>query len=258
VLVRDGLALRRDQPVRERAPMADQLPRDPWHAVLTASDIDQLVGLGLHYPVRYAQGWRTGLPAHDFQVQPLDDLPADIAAEVERLEHELDGRRLVLVAPSGPAYPFYEHDLRHLTEWGDRTGSVLGLREEPRDLDAPWARRLESVALDLSHHRYPSTPAVLRSAGMVVTDCSGLALDAAVTGRPVAALVHVDAPLLLDLEHVFPGPVCRSVEELVERADDYGSELDELRRRLLAPTPDGGAAARVVERIRLEQQAVGA
>ena len=145
---------------------------------------------------------------------------------------------------------------------------MLGVREDARDLDSPWARRLEPLALDLSQHRYPSTQAVLRTAAVVVTDyVGGLALDAAVTGTPVVSLVHdldeTASSLVLDLQHVFPGPVCRTFDELaaaLDRLDEPAApgvaHLDDLRRRLLCDPPDGASAARVVERVRLEQAAV--
>jgi hypothetical protein len=271
IQVRDGLALRWGGPPQRPAPLGkDGLPTSPWHAVLTASDLDQLVGLGLHHPAQFSQGWRTGIPAHDLLVRPLDELPADIVADVTRLEAELAGRRLVLVVPAydGPAaYPFSEAELAQLRDWCTRTGSVLGVRQDARDLDSPWARRLESLALDLSQHRYPSTQVVLRAAGVVITDFAGLALDAAVTGTPVISLTHdldhAGPSLVLDLEHVFPGPVCRSFEELasaLERLDEPPTpgvaHLDDLRRRLLCPPPDGASAARVVARVRLDMAAV--
>ena len=92
---------------------------------------------------------------------------------------------------------------------------------------------------------------MLRATDAVLTDWSGIALDAAVSGRPVVSLAHdVDrVPLLLDLEHVLPGPVCRTADELMTALDtvwDGSAVHDERRRRLLAAPPDGRSAARVV------------
>ena len=51
------------------------------------------------------------------------------------------------------------------------------------------------------------------------------------------------------IEHVLPGPLCRTADELLAVLDtlwDGSDEHDERRRRLLAAPPDGRSAARVV------------
>ena len=111
----------------------------------------------------------------------------------------------------------------------------------PRRTRAPtgprrsYSAQLSSVALDLSHHRYPLLHAVLRSAAAVLTDYAGAALDVAVTGRPVVSFapdLEVAAPgLALDMEHVFPGPVCRTFDELTHALDRVLDTLTPTRPR---------------------------
>ena len=66
-------------------------------AVLTASDIDQVAEIAAQWPARYADGWRTGIPAHDLLL--ADELPADLADQEAGCADSLAGRRLVLIAP---------------------------------------------------------------------------------------------------------------------------------------------------------------
>ena len=253
VLVRDGLLL--DAERRGEARRIDKVPVPRWHAALTASDVDRLAVLGLNYPGLYEQGWRTGIPAHDFLVGPADVLPPEIAQQETRLRDELAGQRLLLLAPGRAPHALSVAEVGRLSDWAAGNGTVIGVREQPSDQRRTWSVNLTGIALDLSHHRYPSVHAVLRATDAVLTDYSGTALDLAMTGRPVVSLTVEAAPdtLVLDPDHVFPGPVCRTFDDLMatlERiweapsADD--EQRHERRRRLLADTPDGRSAARVV------------
>ena len=66
-------------------------------AVLTASEVDQLAEISSQWPARYADGWRTGIPAHDYLLDA--DLPADLVEQDAQLRRRLGGRRLLLFAP---------------------------------------------------------------------------------------------------------------------------------------------------------------
>ncbi|WP_340539436.1 rhamnan synthesis F family protein [Nocardioides sp. GXZ039] len=268
ILVRDGLSVESGRTVLPRTRSMARLPAARWHAALTASPLDQLVVVGANYPIRYPQGLRTGVPAHDFLVRPTAELPPEIADQEQRLRAELDGRPLVLLAVASrgrdrPAYRFAAEEVTWLAQRADRTGVVLGVREHSHDLDRPYAAQLP-FALDLSHHRYPLLHAVLRASDAVLTDYASAAFDLrAATGRPVVSFVpdlaDLRVRLALDLEHVFPGPVCRTFAELAPVLDALleplpaaDAERYERRARLLADPPDGASAARVVALLREE------
>ena len=263
-LVRDGLLLGRDgRPVGPERRVS-RLPVNRWHSVLTSSDLDQLAVLALNYPVLHQQGWRTGIPAHDFLLCGADQLPGDLARTEQDVRAELDGRRLLLVMPERSGADragslFTDGDVAELRRWSDRTGTVVGVREHPLDLDRPVSRQLSSFALDLSVHRHPSTHAVLRATDAVLTDHSGTALDFAVTGRPVVSyapdLDEAYPSLVLDPDVVFPGPVCRSLDALMHALEQLDVPTADQAARwararaLLVDTPDGGSAQRVVQRV---------
>ena len=115
--------------------------------------------------------------------------------------------------------------------------------------------------MDLSSVRQPMLAPLLRVADAVLTDYSSAALDFMMTGRPVISLAHdldETAPsLLYDLEHVFPGPVCRDFAALSDALDvvfDEPSPAQRHRyqrsRRLFLDFDDAGSAARTVRLVR--------
>jgi CDP-glycerol glycerophosphotransferase (TagB/SpsB family) len=240
--------------------------------VLSASDVDQLAVLALTYPTRYDQGWHSGIPWHDFLVRPASELPDDLASAEDQLRTELAGRRLLLVAPEylrpglgrhrAKRDVFGSDEVEWLREWAERTGSVIGLREHPLDVSRPFARQLEGVAMDLSIHRYPMLQPVLRVADAVLTDYSGVALDFTLTNRPVVSfapdLDAVAEMLLYDLDHVFPGPVCRTFAELADVLERIYDDEDaahrqryaRVRKMYLGHTDDGVSSRRVVARVK--------
>ena len=234
--------------------------------VLTASDVDHVAEIAAQWPARYGDGWRTGIPAHDQLL--ADHLPADLAAQEEQLRRQLAGRRLLLFNPvsrrtgSGLApYPFSREQVEHLAELAREHDTVIGIRESADDLERAYSSKFGDLAVDVSARLYESTAVVLRTADVLLTDYHGSALDFTLTGRPVVSFAH-DLPdaadrLLYDLDHLFPGPVCRDLEELTPTLrtalDDPGrgpSRQYERVRDLMIDHRDGQNSARVVERVR--------
>ena len=276
-LVRDGLILgRAGRPARDPR-RVNREPLSRWHAVLAASDVDQLAVLALTYPTRYDQGWHSGIPWHDLLLRTRRELPVDLVADEDRLREELGGRRLLLFAPEyspaahgHEAYRFGDAELAWLADWSARTGTAIGLRDHPLDAVRPYAQQLEGIALDLSIHRYPTLQPLLRVADAVLTDYAGVALDFTLTGRPVVSfapdLDDVSDTLLYDLEHVFPGPVCRTFSELSDALEGLYEDSDaaqqhryaRVRRMYLGKTDDGVSSRRVVARVKAAYSAAPA
>ncbi|AWB91725.1 rhamnan synthesis F family protein [Aeromicrobium chenweiae] len=274
VMVRDGLQLERagraaEAPAPpEGRPGADRgerlvhpIPGHPLAGILVASDVDRLATLATHWPARFEDTWSTGIPAHDFLWADTDALPDDLAAQVAAVEAEVRGRRLLLFAPTQrtlagerAAYRFTDAEIDRLRAWCERHDAVIGLREAAGDLVRPYAQQLGDLALDLSRTRYASDHAVLRATHAVLTDYSGLALDHATTGRPVIAFAHdldvAAGRLLYDLEHFFPGPVCRDFDsleaELETVLDRPLSRREQRVREMLVDHPGHGNVDRVM------------
>jgi len=239
-------------------------------AVISSSKVDALAMAAAFYPLRYQDVWITGLPRNDFIVRDEQLLPGDFRQELARLDEELGGRRLVLYAPTfrndqeAGSYQFSERELAWLRAWLERTGSVLGVREHMADTGQSYARQLSGLgALDLSARRYPNIEVLYRRAAVLVTDYSSCAIDFMLTGRPVVSFAYDledyendERGLFYDLDHVFPGPVCKDFAQL-EKAlevvfDEPGEEAVARRawkRRLFFDYCDDRASWRVVRQV---------
>ncbi|WP_078699412.1 CDP-glycerol glycerophosphotransferase family protein [Aeromicrobium choanae] len=243
--------------------MLHPAPTRVFDAVLAASDADRLAAVASNWSTRYVDAWPTGIPAHDFLVR--DDVPADLHEQEQRLREELDGRRLVLFTTILPRrgfdaepYLFTPTEVDRLASAAEDAGAVLGIREADGDLDRATSRAFGTRALDISVTRYPSVHAVLRATDLVVTDVDGVALDFTLTGRPAISFVHdleqFDGRLLYDLDHVFPGPVCRDTKALAAEIDRALADPTVSRqyarvRELFVEHADGRSSRRVVERL---------
>lgn len=267
---RVGAAARRSggkpPPATGRLRMLHKADPPNLSAVLTASDIDHSAEIAAQWPARYADGWRTGIPSHDFLL--ADALPDELSHQEAEVLRTLAGRRLVLFAPIargmgaalGP-YRFSAQEVDSLTSLVRSHGAVLGIREPVTDLERPYSAAFGESALDLSVHRFPSNAAVLRATDVLLTDYDGVALDLTVTGRPVIGFAP-DLPmaadlLLYDYHHMFPGPICEDVESLAEAlrsaltvSDGAADRQYERVRDLLVDHRDGQSAARVIQHVR--------
>lgn len=287
VVVRDGLELERtlstdeaptprwdDEDDQRGTPLAHLIPPTTISGLLTASDADRLAAIAAHRPATFAQAWLTGLPWHDFLRMPSERLPDDMRAAEEDLAAQVAGRRLVLFQPSvrswtGDArpYPFTDREIEHLVRWAERTDAVIGIREQPDDRERAYSSRLLPLlgrhGLDLSPQRVETGSVALRAADVVLTDYSGVALDALVPGTPAISFVHdlgeARHRLLYDLEHMFPGPVCQQFDDMLaelDRASAWGA-ADHAKaarvRDLLVAFDDDQSTQRAIARIRTEQ-----
>ena len=248
VVVGEGIALERPGWAHPSQAVARKPVALRATAALTSSRVDQLAEAATHYPLGYDRLWLTGLPTLDFLLTDHDRLPRDLALEEERLRERLDGRRLVLYAPSRrgrldrPAYAFDAREVARLADWCSRHDVVLGLREHPEDHERTYSTLLRDVSLDLSRRHFPHVHVVLRAVDALLTDYHGLALEFLATGRPVLSfapdLDQIADSLFYDLEHVLPGPVTRTFEELAGALETVLDEPDDQARRRYARSRD--------------------
>jgi CDP-glycerol glycerophosphotransferase (TagB/SpsB family) len=239
-------------------------------AVISSSKMDTLAMAAAFYPLSYRQVWATGLPRNDFILRAEDALPTDLRAEGDRLRAALAGRRLVLFAPTFKNsqeqgyYRFEAEEIGFLRDWLRRHNAVLGVREHMADKARTYSRMLSSLdILDLSSARYPNIEMLYREAALLVTDYSSCAIDFMLTGRPVISFAYdhdqyanSERGLFYDLDHVFPGPVCRDFAELAAALErTFGDETHDqddflLRRRVFFDHIDDLNAWRVVSNVK--------
>jgi CDP-glycerol glycerophosphotransferase (TagB/SpsB family) len=239
--------------------------------VVTSSPIDTLAMTSAFYPLTSEQMWQTGLPRNDVVNKPTDQLPADLAEQRKRLTEELAGRRLVMFLPTfkkdgeDAYYRFTGDDIERLAEWSRQHDAVLGLREHMADRSRTYTQQLAPLApIDLSSRRYPDLEVLYAVADGLVSDYSSCLVDFMLTGKPVISFAYdldryvaEERGLFYDLEQVLPGPVCRTVDDLVTALDgvfaprtpEQDAEYD-WKRRIFFEHLDDGNARRVVDRVR--------
>ncbi|MGJ4727998.1 CDP-glycerol glycerophosphotransferase family protein [Luteimonas sp. SDU101] len=238
-------------------------------AVISSSKVDALAMAAAFYPLPYRDVWITGLPRNDFIVCAESRLPSDFLAEGRRLEAERAGRKLVLFAPTfknaqaDGYYRFSDDELDWLRGWLQANDAVLGVREHMADRAHAYYAQLSSLgALDLSAARYPNIEVLYRQSAALVTDYSSCAIDFMLTGRPVVSFAYdlehyagSERGLFYDLDHVFPGPVCRDFAQLAHclqnlPLDTRPDDARAWRSRLFFDHTDDNSAWRLVQRVR--------
>jgi CDP-glycerol glycerophosphotransferase len=177
-----------------------------------------------------------------------------------------EGVRAVLYAPT---YREQVRDLRgrHRLDVRldlERMHAALGddhvlLFRTHHDVVDPAPARPEGFVRDVS--AYPDAVELLLAADVLVTDYSPLAVDYAITRRPMLFHTYdldVQAQVrgfYFDLEETLPGPLVSGTAEVVEALREvdsvsagYAERYAAFRERFCEPD-DGGAAARVVDRV---------
>lgn len=131
----------------------------------------------------------TGLPRHDLMVMAEDNLPEDYKDDLSSIKSRLNGRKLVLFAPTwrynneSPCAFDYEQ-LRELDEIFNKHNAVLGIRVHANML------RHHSGASFISDNivylnDYTDVNVIMRETDALITDYSSLYLDFMVQDRPV-------------------------------------------------------------------------
>jgi CDP-glycerol glycerophosphotransferase (TagB/SpsB family) len=118
--------------------------------------------------------------------------------------------------------------------------------------------------LDLSSGRYPNIEMLYREASLLLTAYSSCAIDFMLTDKPVLSFAYdhdhyanSERGLFYELEHVFPGPVCRDFAQLAQALEDVFKQPDAAatdvrgwKRRLFFDHCDDQASWRVVGRVK--------
>lgn len=249
--------------------IADQHLR--CRAVISSSKVDTMAMASAFYPLSINEVWNTGLPRNDFILRDVERLPADMRAQLAMLEELLAGRRLVLFMPTfrndqeDAYYRFTDEQKRFLRGWLERHEAVLGVREHMADEARTYSSQLSGLEpLDLSDARFPNVEMLYRASSALITDYSSCFIDYMLTGKPAVSFAYdhdrylgVERGAFYDLDFVFPGPVCRSFDELanaLESLFDPPNDVERAalawKRRLFFDHVDDRNAARVVERVK--------
>lgn len=119
-------------------------------------------------------------------------------------------------------------------------------------------------AIDLSDRHYPDVEVLYRQATALVTDYSSCFIDFMLTGRPMLSFAYdydnyanAERGLFYDMEHVFPGSVCRDFTQLMSGLAQVFKAPEPMakasyawKRKVFFDHLDDGNAWRVVKRVK--------
>ncbi|MDX5372306.1 MAG: CDP-glycerol glycerophosphotransferase family protein [Pseudomonadaceae bacterium] len=257
--------------VNKLAGVADQHSR--CHSVISSSKIDRLAMASAFYPLTFHHVWTTGLPRNDFILRDQNRLPEDLRSDLERLEDQLQGKRLVLFAPTfrnsqaDGHYAFSAQEKRQLADCLQRHGALLGIREHMADQARGYSRTLADLpVINLSNQHYANIEMLYRKAELLITDYSSCFIDFMLTGKKQicfafdhASYAGSERGLFYDLDMVFPGPICESFADLMKSLEQALSQEQDmldphyaLKRRMFFDYLDDNNSARVVRHIKAE------
>ncbi len=251
--------------------------RRRYAGLVASSDIDSYAMAAMFYPLNHRQVWITGLPRHDFLTRDEADLPRYIRDSIQVIREARRGRKLVVYAPTyrqtdvsrdARYYQFSEDEIERLKAMLRANGAVLGYRphyfknsREYFNLDKYIDNDL---IIDCSQAVVPEFAALARECALLVTDYSSVYIDTLFLGKLVIGfaydLEHYQRQqdgLLYDMSLAFPGPVCRTFDEVLAA---IGATLDapsadlvarqDMARRLFFKFQDGRNSERVIEQVR--------
>ncbi|UUY09349.1 CDP-glycerol glycerophosphotransferase family protein [Pseudomonas sp. J452] len=251
--------------------VADQHSR--CHSVISSSKIDRMAMASAFYPLSFHHVWLTGLPRNDFILRETEKLPVDLRTDLERLQAQLAGKRLVLFAPtfrnnqSDGHYPFSQAEQDLLAACLNKHGAVLGIREHMAAKANSYFSALQELpTLQLGNAQFSNIEMLYRQAEILITDYSSCFIDFMLTGKQqicfaydLQSYAQSERGLFYDLDTVFPGPICEEFSSLLQALDNAlsndTSTLDPdyaLKRKIFFDFIDDSNAARVVQHVQAE------
>lgn len=217
-----------------------QKERSQYSGLIASSNIDSFAIAAMFYPIKYENVWTTGLPRNDFLFLDEPQLPLYIAKDIARLREIKKDKKLIVYAPtyrqthiieSSSYYQFSPEEMLKLKELLIKHNAILGFRmhyfRNSTSLFNMESYIDQSTFFDLGHSEFKEIAAVIRCSDMVITDYSGVFIDAIYTDKPVFSFAYdLDEydknqdGTLYDLDIIFPSAISRTFDELLESLED--------------------------------------
>lgn len=199
------------------------------HHLCSSSRIDQLAMTVSFYPVPPSNVHITGAPRNDFLVLAEDELPDYCRRQLGYIRSVTRDRKLVVYAPTyrelqlgGTYYQFSDREIRTLKQILRENNAVLGLRFHYFNRQGSYASLLDNeLVFDMDPSNVPDMAMLIREAHVVITDYSGLFVDALYLARPVLSFAYdrehymnAQRGFVYDLEQISPLPICETFDTL--------------------------------------------
>ena len=225
-LAHNNTGIRSDQGLREM----------PHYLIPCSSDLDLRSMKMAFCSTPLKNFWVTGIPRNDFLCCDENQLPITYRDQLAQLRDRLDGRRLVLYAPtyretpSGGKYlEFSAQQLHKLEKILQKHSAVLGVRfHSYRPPDNQLGLMNSNEVLDLSGRVVDDVRLLVRASDILISDYSSIGLDALYAGIPVICfaydLTHYQEQqrgFFYDLKRVFGADIACEFSELENKLETY-------------------------------------
>jgi CDP-glycerol glycerophosphotransferase len=206
--------------------------REKKHQHLCASSrIDRLAMTVSFFPVPPCNVHITGAPRNDFLLRGEDELPDYCRRQLKHIRKLAKRRKLVIYAPTyrevhlgGRYYSFSDEEIYRLRKLLRASDAVLGLRLHYFNREASYANLVDDeIVFDMDQSDIPDMAMLIREAHVIVTDYSGLFVDALYLSRPVVSFAYdrehymrTQRGFVYDLQQISPLPVCESFNAMVK------------------------------------------
>lgn len=236
-----------------------------YDAVICSSKIDR-IAMSSSFNLPYSKILITGLPRNDWLVIDGNELPPDLKNDEKRLKEELDGRKLILYAPTfrtdySGIYEFSDDEMKQLKVVLNSNNYVLGIRAHINA--SSKFQKDDCDFLVLSQDQYIETQIILRNTDVLITDYSSIWIDFLLTKRPIIGFCYdwddymKDRGLLYDYNSIFPGPIAYNTNELIQALIQtlngkisYEHQFKHQNSKIMFHEfDDGNASRRVIETI---------
>lgn len=210
----------------------------PNYRVITSSSIDMSNMKKAFAKTPDDNFWITGLPRNDFLLMDDCFLPANLRIQSELLKELLNGRKLILYAPTyretqnnGTYYSFTDIELSKLDDFLTKNNYCLGIRYHIyRKPDINKLLQYDNV-IDLSSDHFSDVRVILRNTDVLVTDYSSLYIDAIYIDVKCVNFAYDFEHYMLqqrgffyDYSEVFPGGVNKCLSDVLLAIDNINDE----------------------------------
>lgn len=201
----------------------------PYHHIVASSRVDRLAMANAFYPLDPNHVHITGIPRNDFLIRPEDQIPDYYRAQLRRIREIRKGRKLILYAPTyrelqfgGKYYEFSDNEIGRLRQILRKHEAVLAIRMHYHNRASQNDRMIDGDLIhDFDHAIIPDLGMIIRESHAVITDYSGLVVDAIYLEKPIIAFAYdrqhyteTQRGFIYPLEFIFPASICETFEEL--------------------------------------------
>jgi len=243
----------------------------PHHHVVASSRIDRLAMANAFYPLDPNRVHVTGIPRNDFLIRPEHELPEYYRAQLAKIREMRRGRKLILYAPTyrelqfgGTYYEFLEVEIERLKRMLREHDAVLGVRMHYHNRPSRAVQLVDGDLIqDLDHAVVPDLGMIIRESHTIITDYSGLVVDAIYLDKPVIAFAYdrkhyndTQRGFIYPLELIFPASICETFDQLdrtlglILQGDQSTAFKAGAAKQIFFDHVDDRNSARVVELVR--------